>query len=226
MKSNGGKTKVLYLKKTLANIHIDTFVLSKKNSVMKNILDRIEKLESHNPHIKLYKDFGKDIILKHMGKIIGEIDNQYINFLKFTNGASILDYCFLGLKNNKLGINLYENHAELWLMNYNLSQKYWGCIIDSTGNTFGYLDQRNESGDHYFGYYSIHESEKIYLVASSFKIFMNKFLMQIEETLKNNPEAISLINNNWFTEKMHLIKDDIEMEIFLDSSKSTIYQKK
>jgi hypothetical protein len=158
-----------------------------------------------------------------MGKITGEIDNQYIEFLKITNGASILDYCFLGLKNNQLGINLYENHRELWMTDYNLSQKYWACIGDSAGNTFGYLDKKNEFGDHYFGYYSIYESRKIYLVASSFKIFMDKFLTQIENILKIDPNAIALDNNNWFLEKTELIKNDIEMQKFLDNAKSTIY---
>lgn len=191
---------------------------------MQNILNRIEKLESNSPYIKLYKDFGKDIILRNMGKITGEIDTQYIDFLKETNGASILDYCFLGLKNNKLGANLYENHRELWLSNNILTLKFWACIRDSAGNTFGYLDKKNETGDHYFGYYSTNDSDDVYLVASSFKIFMDKFLTQIEKVLKINPNAIALENYDWFMNKDQLITNDLEMQVFLDSSENTKYQ--
>lgn len=191
---------------------------------MQNIIDRIQKLAKLSPHINLYKNFGKEIILKHMGKITGEIDNEYIEFLKISNGASILDYCFLGLKNNALGINLYENNRELWKIDCNLTFKFWGCIGDSTGNSFGYLDKKDESGNHYFGYYSINEQAKIYLVASSFSIFMDKFLTEIERTLKTNPKAIGLDNNDWFMERTRLLENDDEMVNFIKNKETTEYQ--
>ena len=71
---------------------------------MDEIIAHIEELSKLSPYIKLYRNFDPKIILKHIGKITGEIDRQYVDFLLKTNGASILDYCLLGLKNDNLGM--------------------------------------------------------------------------------------------------------------------------
>ena len=81
---------------------------------MKAIIDRIEKLSKLSQYVKLYKNYDAKIILRNMGKITGEVDKQYISFLMETNGASIMDYCFLGIKNNNLGMNVYDNMIDLW----------------------------------------------------------------------------------------------------------------
>ena len=64
---------------------------------MDAIITYIEKLAQISPYIKLYRDFNSNVILRNIGKITGEVDKQYVEFLLKTNGASILDYCFLGL---------------------------------------------------------------------------------------------------------------------------------
>lgn len=66
---------------------------------MDAIITYIEELAQISPYIKLYRDFNSNVILRNIGKITGEVDKQYVEFLLKTNGASILDYCFLGLKN-------------------------------------------------------------------------------------------------------------------------------
>ena len=67
---------------------------------MDAIITYIEELAQISPYIKLYRDFNSNVILRNIGKITGEVDKQYVEFLLKTNGASILDYCFLGLKNH------------------------------------------------------------------------------------------------------------------------------
>ena len=62
---------------------------------MNVIINHIEKLSKTSKYIKLYRNFDTKVILRNMGKITGEVDKQYIRFLMETNGASILDYCFL-----------------------------------------------------------------------------------------------------------------------------------
>ena len=59
---------------------------------MDAIVTYIEKLAQISPYIKLYRDFNSNVILRNIGKITGEVDKQYVEFLLKTNGASILDY--------------------------------------------------------------------------------------------------------------------------------------
>lgn len=193
-----------------------------KKKKMETIITNIEKLAKVSPYIKLYKTFGSDVILRNIGKITGEVDKQHIDFLLNTNGASILDYCFLGMKNRKLGANVYENIRELWQADSLLTFRFWGIVGTSCGENFGYLDKLDNSGNHYIGYYSISEPEHIYFVASSFNIFINKFLKQIELALIIDKDAIN-IDNDWFLNPQKLIIDDIEIAQCLQSQKTTEY---
>ena len=92
---------------------------------MDAIITYIEKLAQISPYIKLYRDFNSYVILRNIGKITGEVDKQYVEFLLKTNGASILDYCFLGLKNHTLGVNVYDNMRELWQSDCLLTFRLW-----------------------------------------------------------------------------------------------------
>ena len=190
---------------------------------MQDILNRLKKLSAISAYVQLYENFDKNIVLKHIGKVTGEIDRPYIDFLMLTNGASVLDYCFFGMKNRNLGANLYDNVTELWKIDNLLTFRFWGCIGDSIGNSFGYLDKKNDSGEHYFGYHSLNSPGKVYLVASSFFVFMEKFLSQIELTVAKSKAAIGLDGNDWFMDKAKLIECDKEMEIYLKDSTGTEY---
>ena len=60
-------------------------------------------------------------------------------------------------------------------------------------------------------------------LASSFDIFMSKFLKQIENTLKLDENAICIANNDWFLNKEKLIVDDEEMNQYLQNHKTSKY---
>lgn len=190
---------------------------------MDEIIAHIEELSKLSPYIKLYRNFDPKIILKHIGKITGEIDRQYVDFLLKTNGASILDYCFLGLKNHTLGVNVYDNMRELWQSDCLLTFRFWGIVGTSSGENFGYIDEKDSSGNHYIGYYSANEPEHVYLVASSFNIFMDKFLKQVEASLAIDKNAI-YIDNDWFLNPQKLIINDIEMDQYLQSQGTSEYK--
>ncbi|MFR8642126.1 MAG: hypothetical protein ACLVEE_18555 [Phocaeicola vulgatus] len=96
---------------------------------------------------------------------------------------------------------------------------FWGMCGTSSGENFGYLDKVDSSGNHYIGYYSTNEPEHVYLVASSFKIFMNKFLQQVESTLTIDKKAIYIDNNDWFLNPQKLIINDIEMDQYFHKVK-------
>ena len=189
---------------------------------MDAIIAHIEKLAKISPYIKLYRNFNSNVVLRNIGKITGEVDKQYVEFLLKTNGASILDYCFLGLKNSNLGTNVYDNMRELWQSDCLLTFRFWGIVGTSCGENFGYLDKLDNSGNHYIGYYSVNEPERVHLVASSFSMFMNKFLKQVESALTTNKDAI-YINNDWFLNPQKLIIDDSVMAQCLQSQKTSEY---
>ncbi|PHM37014.1 SMI1/KNR4 family protein [Xenorhabdus innexi] len=197
---------------------------------MHESIEKIEILKGKSKHIKTYPNFDKSIILKNMGKIPGEVDKEHLEFLMLTNGVSILDYCFPGLKNNQLGVNVYELMMELWQKDNLLTLRFWGIAGTSTSEYFGYLDKKNDTGGHYIGYYSSNEPEKVHLVSSSFSIFMYKFLFQINRVIENNINALGIDDNSWFLDIKNLIKLDVEMERYISSVNnnteylSTIYK--
>ena len=190
---------------------------------MNTIIEYIERLSNISKNIRLYQTLDTKIILKNIGKITGEVDKQYIEFLMNTNGASILDYCFLGIKNNSLGVNVYDNMRELWSMDNLLTFRFWGIAGTSSGESFGYLDEIDNAGNHFIGYYTTKEPEQVYLVASSFKIFMIKFLRQIELALEIDQNAIYTTNNNWFLDQEKLVIGDDEMAQYLQNKKTSKY---
>lgn len=177
---------------------------------MKELIDRIKDISKTSKYVTLFQEFDKKIIFKGIGKIPGDFDKEYLEFLQYTNGASILDYCFLGIKNNKLGVNLYGNITDLWVDDCMLSSAFWGIVSNSSGENFGYINLLNKKGSHYIGYYSTNNPEHVNLVASSFKIFLNKLLTQVELAIKNDCEAIN-IDNNFFLNFDLLVQDDDEL---------------
>ena len=158
-----------------------------------------------------------------MGKITGEVDKQYISFLMETNGASIMDYCFLGIKNNNLGMNVYDNMIDLWQIDNLLALRFWGIMGTSNGENFGYLNKIDSNGNHFIGYYNFNEPGQVYLVASSFEIFMNKFLTQVELTLGVDKNAIYIASNDWFLNKSKLIIDDDEINKYVQKYNTLKY---
>jgi len=184
---------------------------------MKEIISDIERISGLSKSISLYQNFDIKVIMKNIGKITGEVDKEYVEFLTNTNGASILDYCFLGFKNRALGQNVYENIMDLWQQDNLLTFRFWGVIGTSSGENFGYLDKKNKEGNHFIGYYSNENPAHVYMVSSSFKIFMTKFLNQVELALLEDRNAIYLIDNEWFLNPEKLVEDDKEMAIYINS---------
>ena len=121
-------------------------------------------------------------------------------------------------------MNIYDNMSELWFLDCSLAMRFWGICGTSSGENFGYLDKVDSSGNHYIGYYSTNEPEHVYLVASSFKIFMNKFLQQVESTLTIDQKAIYIDNNDWFLNPQKLVINDIEMVQYLQSQGTSEYK--
>ena len=179
-----------------------------------NILDRINKLSMSSPYIKKYSSNPANI-LKGMGNIIGEIDKQHIEFLKLTNGASILDYCFLGFKNpNLYPRNIYEEMLEVWHNNPLTSNIFWCIAGNSIGEYFGYIPKKDSKGNHFIAYFTNKNPDEIILVSSSFNIFINKFIDAVFDRIIEDNEALD-IDYSFFLDINKITMNDVELDAYL-----------
>lgn len=169
--------------------------------------DYQKKLETLSPAITLYRNFGENFISHYINRISGDIDSPYVGFLKFTNGASILDYCFFGIKNKKLGDkSIYDEILNLWLCDNSLVFRFWAFACIEGNEFYGYINHKNERGSHYIGFYNASQPEDIYIISSSFEIFMNSFLELVSEELQINKDAICIDNDLFIDPDINKLK--------------------
>jgi len=191
---------------------------------MKDIISSIENLSTDPEKIKLFKSYGTMVVLKNMGKVTGGLDKEYMSFLMETNGASILDYCFLGFKNRELGLNLYENIMDFWQADNSLAMKFWAFAGTSAGDAFGYLDLKNKKGSHFIAYYTPDKPEQVTVIASRFELFMRKFIAEIQTLIQTNDDSFWIEDNTWMTSQGEASVEDDELQEFLATNGSPYYK--
>ena len=191
---------------------------------MKDIVSSIENLSTDPEKIKLFRSYGTMVVLKNMGKVTGGLDKEYMAFLMETNGASILDYCFLGFKNRELGLNLYENVMDFWQADNSLAMKFWAFAGTSAGDAFGYLDLKNKKGSHFIAYYTPDQPEQVTVIASCFELFMRKFITEIQILIQANDDSFWIEDNTWMTSQEGSSVDDVELQDFLATNGSAYYK--
>jgi hypothetical protein len=183
---------------------------------VKTILKKLDELSEKNSQIVLYKKFDIKNTMRGIGKIPGKFDADLLEFLKYTNGASIFDYCFLGFKNARLGVDIDNFMLEFWPANDLLAARFLSFMITSTNDTFGYLiDLVDQNGKHPVCYYSSDEPGKIYIIGSSFERFMNTFISDVQRTLENNKGQFLLAvdEENWPLNVDHWKRNDEGLKV-------------
>ena len=191
---------------------------------MKDIVSSIENLSTDPEKIKLFRSYGTMVVLKNMGKVTGGLDKEYMAFLMETNGASILDYCFLGFKNRELGLNLYEIVMDFWQADNSLAMKFWAFAGTSAGDAFGYLDLKNKKGSHFIAYYTPDQPEQVTVISSCFELFMRKFITEIQILIQANDDSFWIEDNTWMTSQEGSSVDDVELQDFLATNGSAYYK--
>ncbi|MCK3836957.1 MULTISPECIES: SMI1/KNR4 family protein [Pseudomonas] len=191
---------------------------------MKDIVSSIENLSTDPEKIKLFRSYGTMVVLKNMGKVTGGLDKEYMSFLMETNGASILDYCFLGFKNRELGLNLYENIMDFWQADNSLAMKFWAFAGTSAGDAFGYLDLKNKKGSHFIAYYTPDQPEQVTVISSCFELFMRKFIAEIQILIQASDDSFWIEDNAWMTSQGGSLVDDVELQEFIATNGSAYYK--
>lgn len=161
---------------------------------MEELFNKLKTLSQLYPNvIKLYPNVDLKHLAKSIGKIPYAIDKQLYQFLKFTNGMSVLDYCFLSFYNKEFGSNIHEYTFDLWKDNSSLAGEFV-CFMTTTINVeYGYVINPKSDG---FNKISIY-SKEIYgldyiVVYDSFYHFLNAFVLNLELYLqeKNNSNEL------------------------------------
>jgi hypothetical protein len=148
--------------------------------------DQLEQLVERFPDaIKKYQPANEKQIKKTEQSIKNTLMNispAWYEFLEWTNGASILDYCILGSGNSRIA-DIAEVNRELW----DLGIKTWnekGFISfmgDSTSMNIGFMSIAEDI--HCVTFLSEPTDDCVLPIASSFNNFLRIFLEDVESAL-------------------------------------------
>jgi len=183
---------------------------------MNHVKQKLDELSQKCRQITLYRNPDVKAIMKGIGRVPGKFDSQLLDFLQFTNGASIFDYCFMGLKNPKLGVDIDKFVAELWPANTMLANQFVGFMATSANSVFGYLINIGDpNGIHPIAYSSNDDPERIHVIASSFRNFMEIFLRDVENTINSHPNGplFQIDEPGWPIKIEHWISMDEQLRL-------------
>ena len=155
---------------------------------LSRIMELAEALAEESDQVELYPQYGRLVILRNIGKIIGACDRQYVDFLCLSNGMRAFDHEFYGFKSQELRPYLHDHMLSLWAWDSMLAGSFWGFASSSSGLRWGYLAKVDSAGNHYIGAYDRARRREVFLIASSFNVFMWKFLSGLQAALRKGVE--------------------------------------
>ena len=165
-------------------------------SAIINFRQKLTELSQYSSRIRLYPGTTMQFILRSEGHLPGSIVPELKDLYTFTNGASLLDYCLMGCKNRTLP-DLAENTLSLWGLNHDLAGDFVGFIGTSSCQNFGYLLSISApTGSHPVACFD-HEEDRLLVISSSVGKFLEIFLDELEDTVKNYPDPLYIVKENW-----------------------------
>ncbi|GAB4043466.1 SMI1/KNR4 family protein [Spirosoma jeollabukense] len=179
---------------------------------MEGILERLNQLSLRYPEdITLYPHTKESHlkVVKGIGRIPDKFNPYLLEFLKFTNGASILDYCFMGFKNRQLGIDLDTYMLDFWFEHNRYAfalpfmrntQKEHFCLWMEPGETF-----------HSVVYIDMNVEGNPVPIASTFYHFIDTFVRDLADSLLKG-ETLYITENHWPLNQAHWLKNDPNLE--------------
>lgn len=178
---------------------------------MKNYIQKLNDLLKYYPKdIILYSPKDIKLLSKVCSKLPGSFNSQLFDFLKITNGASIMDYCFFGVQNQKLGSNFDKNVLDYWISHNHIAGLVIPFMCTSSSSCFGYLLKWNDNNKLPIVYFT-KEPTETKLVGCCFEVFFETFLNDVKENLENG-ESIEINSDNWPLDIEHWLKSDLEIK--------------
>ncbi|WP_455108856.1 hypothetical protein [Porphyromonas sp.] len=174
------------------------------------IMELAEGLAEESDQVELYPQYGRLVILRNIGKILGACDRQYVDFLCLSNGMRAFGYEFYGFKSQELRPYLHDHMLSLWAWDSMLAGAFWGFASSPSGLKWGYLAKVDSAGNHYIGAYDLARPREVILVASSFNVFLWKFLSALQTALRKGEEP-PRFEASWFREEGETYVHDAEL---------------
>lgn len=88
------------------------------------IMELAWTLAAESGQVELYPQYGRLVILRNIGKILGACDRQYVDSLCLSNGMRAFSYEFYGFKSQELRPYLHEYMCDLWAWDFILSSSF------------------------------------------------------------------------------------------------------
>ena len=173
-------------------------------------MELAQALAEESDQVELYPQYGRLVILRNIGKILGACDRQYVDFLCLSNGMRAFGHKFYGFKSQELRPYLHDHMLSLWAWDSMLAGSFWGFASSSSGGKWGYLAKVDSAGNHYIGAYDRARRREVFLIASSFNVFMWKFLSGLQAALRKGEEP-PRFEPSWFREEGETYVHDAEL---------------
>lgn len=173
-------------------------------------MELAQALAEESDQVELYPQYGRLVILRNIGKILRACDRQYVDILCLSNGMRAFGHEFYGFKSQELRPYLHDHMLSLWAWDFMLSSSFWGFSSSPSGLKWGYLAKVDSAGNHYIGSYDRTRRREVFLIASSFNVFMWKFLSGLQTALRKGEEP-PRFEPSWFCEEGEAYVHDAEL---------------
>lgn len=174
------------------------------------IMELAQTLAEESGQVELYPQYGRLVIFRNIGKILGACDRQYVDFLCLSNGMRAFGHEFYGFKSQELRPYLHDHMLSLCAWDSMLAGSFWGFASSSSGVKWGYLAKVDSRGNHYIGAYDRARRREVFLIASSFNIFLWKFLSGLQAALRKGEEP-PRFEPSWFRAEGETYVHDAEL---------------
>jgi hypothetical protein len=136
--------------------------------------------------IKLYRPATTDQISQTeqcLGLKLAEMDPDWLELLRLTNGASVLAYCYMGAMTSHIA-SITEVNTELWAIElYRWVKERFVCFLrDCSPMMIGFVREGRRM--RCIAFLSEPTDTVVLPIASSFKAFMSSFLHDVETALQ------------------------------------------
>lgn len=81
---------------------------------LSRIMELAQALAEESAQVELSPQYGRLVILRNIGKILGACDRQYVDFLCLSNGMRAFGHEFYRFKSQELRPYLHEYMCDFW----------------------------------------------------------------------------------------------------------------
>ena len=188
-------------------------------------LEYLKKINESSPHVSLRKGTNLTMILRSEHSLPGfTIPKELKEIYKFTNGFSILDYAFYGVRTSKY--NIESNTNSLWLANDLMKVDFIGLVCTTYGINIGFLEKvKSSTNEHIIAFNDDLMEEYLIIISTSFEKFIFRMFSFFEENPPEEENGFYFNNDAWLYDMAWWLDNDSELVEMYRSGKLDHYYK-